>query len=39
MAYDPKLSWDGVAAAMEGPGIGPVLNGGSIRRSILVEWE
>ena len=31
MAYDPKLSWDGVAAAMEGPGIGPVLNGGSIR--------
>ena len=31
MAYDPKLSWAGVAAAMEGPGIGPALDGGSIR--------
>jgi len=28
MSYDPKLSWAGVAAALSGPGIGPVLNGG-----------
>ena len=28
MAYDPKLSWDGVAAALSGPGLGPALDDG-----------
>lgn len=31
MAYDPKLSYAGVIAMMSGPGLGPVLNGGSLR--------
>jgi hypothetical protein len=31
MPYDPKLSWAGVGAALSGPGIGPVLNGGYAR--------
>ncbi len=31
MAYDPKLSWAGVGAALGGPGIGPSLNGGYLR--------
>lgn len=31
MAYDPKLSWAGVGAALSGPGIGPSLNGGYLR--------
>lgn len=31
MAYDPKLSWAGVAAALSGPGVGPSLNDGYLR--------
>lgn len=31
MAYDPKLSWAGVGAALSGPGIGPSLNSGYLR--------